>query len=208
MPLLRTSPTNRAAQLAVIPDEVRELVQDRLIEWSILPPPMQQEFLENEHILRYFAQMDSSNNPAEDSNRAPSEAEKTRWNALSEPERRQVMAGFNHFFDLTADEKQAALNTLSEVERQQMGKTLQAFDKMPPAQRAECVSAFAKFASMSAAEKTEFLKNAERWSAMSPAERKAWRDLVVNVPQWPPLPIGFVVPIPGETKLGAATNHN
>ena len=79
---------------------------------------------------------------------------------------------------------------------QQMEKTLQAFDKLPPAQRAECVNAFAKFASMSAPEQAEFLKNAERWSAMSPAERQAWRDLVVNVPQWPPLPIGFVAPIP------------
>ena len=206
MPLLRESSTNRAARLTLVPSDVRDLVQDRLTEWSILPPPVQDEFLENEHILRYFAQMDASNNPAEDSGRAPSDAERSHWNALSEPERRQVTAGFNHFFDLTPDEKQAALNTLSEPERRQMGKTLQAFDKMPAAQRAECVSAFAKFASMSDKEKAEFLKNAERWSAMSPAERQAWRDLVVNVPQWPPLPIGFVVPIPGETN--PVTNHN
>jgi hypothetical protein len=208
MPLLRESPTNRAERLALIPPDVREIVQDRLTEWSILPPTLQEEFLEHEHILRYFARMDMSNNPAENSGRAPSEAERTRWNALPEPEQRQVLAGFNQFFDLTPDEKQAALNTLSEAERRQMGKTLQAFDKMPPDQRAECVNAFAKFASMSEREKTEFLKNAERWSAMSPAERQAWRDLVVNVPQWPPLPNGFVVPIPGEPNTGEVTNHN
>jgi hypothetical protein len=208
MPLLRESPTNRAARLGAIPADMRDLVQDRLAEWSILPPPLQEEFLEHEHILRYFVQMDLSNNPAEDSGPAPSDAERARWNALSEPERRQVAAGFNQFFDLTPDEKQAALNTLSEAERRQMGKTLQAFDKMQPAQRAECVNAFEKFASMSDQEKAEFLKNAERWSAMSPAERQAWRDLVVNVPQWPPLPIGFVVPIPGESNPGEVTNHN
>jgi hypothetical protein len=206
MPVLRESPTNRTARLAFIPADIRGLVQNRLDEWSILPPPLQEEFLENEHVLRYFAQMDMSNNPAEDSNRAPSEAERAHWNALSEDERRRVAVGFNQFFDLTPDEKQAALNTLSETERRQMGKTLLAFDKMPASQRAECVSAFAKFASMSDKEKAEFLKNAERWSAMSPAERQAWRDLVVNVPQWPPLPIGFVVPIPGETN--PATSHN
>ena len=114
-------------------------------------------------------------------------------------ERRQVAAGFNHFFELTPDEKQPALKTLSEAERRQMEKTLQAFEKMPAAQRAECVSAFAKFASMSAPERAEFLKNAERWSAMSPAERQAWRDLVVNVPQWPPLPVGFVRADSGRT---------
>jgi hypothetical protein len=200
MPLLRESPTNRAARLALIPADVRQIVLDRLTGWSILPPTLQEEFLEHEHILRYFARMDMSNNPAENYGRTPSEAERTRWNALPEPEQRQVMAGFNQFFDLTPDEKQAALNTLSEAERRQMTKTLQAFDKMTPPQRDECVSAFAKFASMSDREKAEFLKNAERWSAMSPAERQAWRDLVVNVPQWPPLPIGFVMPIPGETN--------
>jgi hypothetical protein len=72
-----------------------------------------------------------------------------------------------------------------------MEKTLQSFGKLPPSQRAECVNAFAKFASMNALDQAEFLKNAERWSALSPAERQAWRDLVVNVPQWPPLPIGL-----------------
>ncbi len=87
--------------------------------------------------------------------------------------------------------KQAALNTLSDAERGQMEKTLQAFDKLPPDQRDECIRAFAKFAGMSASEKREFLKNAERWSQMSPAERQAWRDLVANVPEWPPLPTGL-----------------
>jgi hypothetical protein len=208
MPLLRDSPTNRAAQLAQIPPDMRDLVQDRLTEWSILPPTLQDEFLENEHILRYFAHVDMSNSPAENFGREPSEAERAHWNSLPEPEQRQVAAGFNHFFELTDDEKQAALNTLSDAERRQMEKTLRAFDKMPQSQREECVSAFAKFASMTTPEKTEFLKNAERWSAMSPAERQAWRDLVVNVPQWPPLPIGFVVPIPGEPAPAPATNQN
>ena len=208
MPLLRDPPTNRAVRLALIPADVRQLVQDRLDEWNILPPSLQQEFLENEHILRYFAHVDMSNSPSENFGREPSEAERAHWNELSEAERRQVMAGFNHFFELTPDEKQSALNTLSEAERRQMEKTLQAFDKMPASQRTECVDAFAKFASMTVPEKAEFLKNAERWSAMSPAERQAWRDLVVNVPQWPPLPIGFVVPIPGESGPGTATNHD
>jgi hypothetical protein len=208
MPLLREPPTNRTARLAQVPADARELVQSRLEEWSILPPTLQQEFLENEHILRYFAHVDAGSSPAENFGRAPSEAESARWNGLSEPERRQVMGGFNQFFDLTPDEKEKALNTLSEAERRQMEKTLQSFEKMPASQRDECVNAFAQFASMTAPEQAEFLKNAERWSALSPAERQAWRDLVVNVPQWPPLPVGFVTPVPGETKSGVATNHN
>jgi hypothetical protein len=206
LPLLHESPTNRDTRLKQVPASVRDLVQDRLAEWDILPPTLKDEFLEHEHILRYFARMDASNNPAEDSTHAPSVTERAKWNALSEPERRQIAGGFNQFFDLSPDEKQATLNTLSDAERRQMTKTLQAFEKMPPTQRDECVNAFAKFASMSDKERVEFLKNAERWSAMSPAERQAWRDLVVNVPQWPPLPIGWTTPIPGENKPGAATN--
>jgi hypothetical protein len=208
MPLLRAAPANRAARLAQVPADIRELVQDRLEEWSILPPPMQQEFLENERILRYFAHLDVSNNPSENFWREPDAADRAHWNTLSEAERRQVTAGFNQFFELTPDEKQKTLGTLSEAERGQMEKTLLAFEKMPAAQRAECVSAFAKFASMNPQQQAEFLKNAARWSEMSPAERQTWRDLVVNVPQWPPLPDGFVMPIPGEASPTVATNHN
>jgi hypothetical protein len=189
-PLLREPPTNRAALLAQVPDDVRDLVKDRLEQWSILPPQLQQEFLDNERTLNYFDQVDAADN------------------AVIQPDEklRKFASQFNQFFDLTPDEKQQALNTLSDAERVQMEKTLQSFDKMPPAQRAECVNAFAKFASMDARQRAEFLKNAARWSEMSPAERQAWRDLVENVPTWPPLPSGFIA-----TKAvhpAAATNHN
>lgn len=208
MPLLRDSPTNRAARLAQIPDDVRELVQTRLDGWTLLPPTLKQEFLDNEHILQYFARLDVSNQTPELPSTVPSGAERAHWDSLSEPERRQIAAGFKHIFELSPHEKQQALNTLSETERHQMEATLKSFDKMPPSQRAECENAFARFASMTTLEKADFLKNAERWSAMSPAERQAWRDLVLNVPQWPPLPIGFVMPFPGASKPGMATNQN
>ncbi|HVU27639.1 MAG TPA: DUF3106 domain-containing protein [Verrucomicrobiae bacterium] len=194
MPLLHTSPTNRAARLARVPDDIRPLVQDRLDQWQILPPTLQQEFLENERILRYFTHVDTTNISTEDSWHEPSDAERSHWNSLSEGERRQITAGFNQFFELKPDEKQQALNTLSDSERAQMEKTLKAFDQLPPAQRTECVNAFAKFAGMNASEQAEFLKNAARWAQMSPKERQAWRDLVTHVPEWPPLPVGFMPP--------------
>jgi hypothetical protein len=209
MPLLRESPTNRAARLAQTPDDIRPLVQDRLQVWEILPPPLRQEFLENERILRYFAHMDVSNGPPDDVwHREPSDTDRAHWDGLSEAERRQITAGVNQFFELTPDEKKETLNTLSDAERGQMEKTLQTFGKLPSDQRAECVNAFTKFASMGAPEQAEFLKNAARWSQMSPAERKAWRDLVTHVPEWPPLPPGFVMPIPAESDSAVATNHN
>jgi hypothetical protein len=212
LPLMRESPENRTMRLAQVPADIRELVRYRLGEWSILPPQLQQEFLENEHTLRYFANVDVSNGPPLPP-AVPPDSEAARWNAMTKDQREKAAAGVNQFFELTPDEKQAALNTLSDAERKQMGKTLQAFDQMPPNQRDECIRAFAKFAGMSASEKQEFLKNAERWSQMSPADRQAWRDLVVNVPQWPPLPQGFIAPsppppLPSDFHSVATTNPN
>ena len=195
MPLLREPPTDRAARLAQVPEDIRELVVDRLNEWTILPPPLQQEFLENERTLRYFSSVDVSSGPPENAGRKPSDG-KARGNALSKTQHSKAITEFNQFFELTPYEKQKVLGTLSDVERQQMEKTLQSFEKLPPEQREECVRAFAIFARMSVAERAEFLKNAQRWSQMPPDERQAWRDLVANVPEWPPLPPGFITPPP------------
>jgi len=209
LPLLRESPANRAAQLAQVPDDLRDLVKSRLGQWSILPPPLQQEFLDNERALRYFTHVDSTNGPPApgDWERTPPDSDLARWNALSENERKTIAGSVNQFFELTPEEKQETLNTLSDAEREQMGKTLQAFDDLSAAQRTECIRAFAKFASMNAAEKQEFLKNAERWSQMSPQERQTWRDLVANVPNWPPMPQSASPPEP-EPQPTVATNHN
>jgi len=211
LPLLRESPTNRAAQLAQVPDDLHDLVKSRLDQWTILPPPLQQELLDNERALRYFAHVDSTNGPPTPGGweSAPPDSDLARWNTLSESERKAIAGRVNHFFELTPEEKQETLNTLSDTEREQMGQTLQAFDNLSADQRTGCIRAFAKFASMNAAEKQEFLKNAERWSQMSPEERQTWRDLVANVPNWPPMP---PMPQPPMAESASpppvATNHN
>jgi hypothetical protein len=212
LPLMQEPPDRRASRLAQVPVDMRELVKSRLGEWSILPPSLQQEFLENERTLRYFANVDVSNGPPLPPS-APPGSDAARWSTMTEDQRKNIAAGVNRFFELTSDEKQAALGTLSDAERRQMEKTLQAFDQLPPDQRDECTHAFAKFAGMSTIEKQEFLKNAERWSRMSPADRQAWRDLVMNVPAWPPLPSSADVPpplppLPSDFHPVAATNPN
>jgi hypothetical protein len=197
-PLLRSAPTNRAAQLAQVPSDLRDLVKSRLLEWDILPPPVQQEFLANGHTLLYFANIDPRNNPGD-----PAAAK-----------RRQIAAQFDQFFELTAAEKEKTLGTLSAAEREQMKKTLQSFDQLPPQQRLECVRAFTKFAGLSPQDRADFLKNAERWAQMPPKDRQAWRDLVVHVPEWPPLPQTLIMPpmppLPGAEKINpaVATNQN
>ena len=196
-PLLRAAPGDRDARLAQVPDNLRELVKTRLTQWTILPPPLQQEFLTNDRALRYFAHVETmTNNPAATAGQ------------------QKISEQFNQFFELTPAEKSQTLNTLSDSERAQMEKTLQSFEQLPPQQRLQCVRNYAKFAGMNAAERAEFLKNAEHWSQMSPQERQSWRDLVANVPLWPPMPTPVLPPnliphvMPKIPRPNVATNSN
>ena len=198
LPLLHESPTNRTERLAAIPDDLRVLVNSRLVQWDILPPPFQKEFFESERALRYFTRVDLPNGPPVPSlppgrgrHHGPHDPDLAHWNALSEDQRQKVTAQFNQFFELTP-----------------MEKTLETFGKLPPAQRLQCIHAFTEFAGLSAQEKQDFLKNAQRWSQMSPKERQTWRDLVTHVPAWPPLPPALIMPpMPPLYHPALATNH-
>jgi hypothetical protein len=169
-PLMRLAPADRQTRMEQVPDDLREIVQSRLSQWDLLPPPLQQELLANDQTLHYFASVELAGK----TNAAPG------TQAISEQ--------FNRFFELTPSEKKKTLATLSAAERAAMEKTLQTFEKLPPSQRLLCIRNYAKFAGMSAAERAEFLKNAETWSKLSPKERQTWRDLVAHVPIMPPMP--------------------
>ena len=177
-PMLRMAPADRTEHLAQVPEDLRGLVQTRLDQWNLLPPPLQQEFLANDHALHYFAKVEATNTVSAES--------------------AKISEQFNQFFELTPEEKKVTLNTLSDAERAQMEKTLQSFEQLPPQQRMQCVRNYAKFAGMTGVERAEFLKNAERWSKMSPQERQSWRDLVEHVPIWPPMPNAGLPPPPPE----------
>jgi hypothetical protein len=199
LPLLQAAPDQREAELASVPEDIRDLVQSRLTQWELLPPSLQQEFLDNEHIVGYFSDVGATNNVTGVTQL--SDADQTHWNALPDNERQGMITQFNQFFELSVEEKQKALGELTDLERRQMERTLRTFNNLPPLERGKCIHAFGKFAGMSRAERAEFLKNAERWSKMSPAERQAWRDLVAHVPQWPPLPPAMMPPLPPPTAL-------
>ena len=218
LPFFHEPATNHAARLALVPEDLRELVQARVVEWEILPPQLQREFLANERALRYFTHVNAAPPPPpQPSDSVPhsgsGDADQVHWNALSMVEREKMTAQFNHFFELTPREKQKTLNTLSPAERVQMEKTLQSFDRLPASQRARCIRAFNKFAGLAPQDRAEFLKSAERWAQMSPKDRQVWRDLVSHVPLWPPLPQSFAMP-PMPPQLApliypvVATNHN
>ncbi len=194
MPVLRAAPQDRAAMLAQVPDDVRDLVHARLMQWEILPPRLQQEFLKNANILAYFSGVAITNANGRAGFATPSAAEQSYWSILPPTRKEAMIAQFEQFVDLSPLEKQKALGDLPDPERAQVEKTLETFDKLGPAQQNECIHAFGKFATMSAGERAEFLKNAQLWSQMSAADRKAWCDLVEHVPQWPPLPQAALMP--------------
>jgi hypothetical protein len=172
-PLMTLPLTNRSAELATIPTNLLEMVQARLEQWDKLSPAVQRMMLTNEHGATYLAS---------------GSAAKLYPPLPSDRVRQKLQDRFEQLFELTSAEKEKVLATLSEPEQRQMQKTLEAFGKLTPAQRVQCVQSFAKFSSMSAAERQEFLKNATRWAQMTPAERQSWRELVSRAPEVPPLP--------------------
>ncbi len=202
VPLMSTPATNRAAQLVLIPADVRKLVEDRLGQWDTLSPESQRELLQNEATLGTLNSL-ATHPPAQQkefvttlspTQKADLEAGIRRWQALSDEQRRVTITRFNQFFDLTPQEKDKALATVSEAERQQIDRTLVTFEKLSPGQRAKCVRSFDKFASLSPDERQQFLKSAERWSVMSPSQRQLWRDLVYTLSRQPPMPQGTDLP--------------
>ncbi len=173
-PLMRSSPTNRAAQLALIPENMRALVAVRIAQWDRVAAPVQQMFLTNDQSAGYFARVTSP----------------TNFPPLPTTQmRKQLTARINQLFELTPDEKETVLATLSDAEREQMEKTLAAYEKLTPDQRRQCLLSFKKYVGMSLGERQAFLQNAERWAQMTPAERQSWREVVSAAPRLPPLPI-------------------
>jgi hypothetical protein len=201
-PLMRLQPADRAMRLAAIPPDTRKLVEDRLNQWDLLPPALQQEMLANEQTLSLFTRVNGSGqenfhfSTATVTNHFSGQDGLEAWNALPEEKRQFLSEQFTHFFELTPEEKNKTLSAMSDAERKQMEKTLQAFEKLPPAQRVRCIRAFEQFASMTSPERSALLKSVEQWAQMPPNERQAWIDLVAHVPQWPPMPPEFNAPRP------------
>ena len=193
--LMRAPATNRSAQLALIPENMREMVADRLLQWDRIPAPVQRMFLTNQQAVGYLARVDTPTNSLP---------------VPPLPSRQKIMDRVNQLFDLKPHEKEDVLATLSDAERQQMEKTLDAFKNLTLAQRQQCLFSFKQFTEMSTVERQEFLNNAKRWSLMTPAQRQAWREVVSAAPYVPPVPFIKVSPppLPSNRRPGAAVATN
>lgn len=200
LPLLKMSPTNRVERLQQIPEPYQKLVAVRLDEWDLWPPSLKEEILEYEDIMDHFVAGGTQVPPPVPRGAtspvkwrsAASEKKLARFQALPAAQREQMYASFQHYFNLSEDERQKTLEALSEPERQETEKILDPIEKWPKPQQEKYMAAFQRFANMSAAEREQFLKNAERWRKMSETERQAWRDLIEQLSNMPPLPPGFV----------------
>ncbi len=206
-PLMRTPPTNRVAQLALVPDEYRTMVEERLKLWDALTPEIQQQVKDNEWTIPFILQAAASpksslTNDLPLPQREKLEQQLASWRALPSNQRQRLCDRFQQFFELSSREKEKILSALPDNERAEVDKTLHAFANLPSEQRGGCVNAFRKFANMTEEERAHFLRNAERWKAMPRDDRQALRTLVI---QLPPLPPGFqrqmsnpgTPPIPG-----------
>lgn len=203
-PLMRMAPERRAEKLNGIPSEDRKLIEDRLEQWDRLPSHLQKEVLEHETTLHYFLRLESGA-PAQQQvvsqNLPPGyrqlEEKLEQWRALKPEYRQKMYQQFHEFFELPPRQKEKTLSALSDVERQEMEKSLQTFARLPQAQRDMCIESFRQFANMSKADRDQFLKNAERWQTMPSSERETWRNLINLFPKpLPPLPSG----IPGFSQ--------
>jgi hypothetical protein len=196
-PLLTSPTTNRAEELASIPVRSRKFVEDRLREWDKLPADAQKELLANKDFLLYLTEtkgFGTTDRRKILKEMSPARREKLqdgieRWNMLPTYQRGKLVSRFYHYFDLTAEEKQKALQTLSGPERQQIEKTIQTYGNLPADQRAQCAKAVEQYTTLSLEERERFLKDAERWKQLTPSQRQAWRDVVKLMPVFSPPPL-------------------
>jgi hypothetical protein len=213
LPLMSTAPTNRAAQLAQLPSDVREPVESRLRLWDGISADVQKRFLDA--AAGYYARQAAyaQDRLAEIRDRiSPARRQMLErgiqeWQEMSEIQRQDTVNHFYEFFNLTPQEKAKTLRTISEPERLQIEKTLRQFDNLNDTQREQCVLGFEKFAGLSVEERQQFLENAERWAAMSPSEREHWRMLVENLSHRPKVPRGLAA-LRNRNRPAVATNSN
>lgn len=205
--------TNRMALVTQIAEPMRSVVEARLERWEIMPPQMQEEFLENERVVSYFTQLGKMTPAQRDEllggmpreQRVKVEEDIRRWRGLSETNKNRAFAQFNQIFSLTAEDRAKTLSYLSDAEREAMETTLDRFAGLTSEQRKICIESFQKFTRMSLAERQEFLKKADAWKRMTPAEREQWREVVRAVPEMPPFfpPVATSVP-PQTMKSNSA----
>src|SRR5262249_1200132 len=135
MPLLNMPAANRAEQLKLVPEPYQKLVAARVEEWNLWPPSLQEDMLE---YARTKVRLETL--PLRE--RQDLEQKLARWQALPASQRQQMFSAFQHYFELTDDEKDKTLKALSEPEREETEKVLDPIEKWPKPQQDKYMTAF------------------------------------------------------------------
>lgn len=215
-----TPPTTNASsiQLSQVPEAYREAVSNKLDQWKILPPELKKEVLTHETTRDFFllgvrapaagnAQVQAAVPPQIIP--PPLRQELLHLEVLPPELRKQAYARFESFFELSAAEKRAVLNTLPADERQQIQKTMEGLDGMSPKQRETALKSLSQVADLSDEQRHNFIKNFGRWRQLSPDEQRLWLKLASLLPPMPPLPPAMTPPMPQAgslPNLSSATN--
>ena len=196
--LMKMPPANRAARLAQIPQPDRALLEGKLRTWTILPPAIRQDLLENQLAISVFvsAKQGGTNDAGlaglTAAKRQELEEQSQRLTQLPEARRVQAIANYERFFGMPTQEQSQALRKLTPQETAQMQQTLTSFNQLSTEQRKEALAGFRKFSELSSIERAAFLQTAERWQAMSETDRENWRKMVTRLRSAgaipPPLP--------------------
>lgn len=205
MPLLQMPAGNRAAFLSAIPPVDRRLLEDRLREWDIMPPPLREALLKHETTLHYFTRLEATPAPQRDlvlaglspERRGKIEHDLAAWQKMSPDERQLIHASFQRFFELNPQEKQRVLQSLPAGESPAAERALAEFQKLSREQRQQCLDSVQKLGAMSDAERAGFLRGAGRWLALPDGERQVWRQLALQLPPLPPEHPSHEPPLPG-----------
>lgn len=180
-PLMKMAATNRAAVLGLIPEADRRLIEMKLGQLSILPPPMQLQIATNHSLLRAMdlEQIGGSNRLASTSPEQKRLAE-------------QVYPVWTNLLALPSSGRDRLLSKLTPEDRTNMNLTLLKLGHLSGPERAQAIAGFKKFAELSPAEREAFLGTAKRWQAMNEQEREVWRRLAATMQRsatvLPPLP--------------------
>jgi len=190
---LTKSSTNSGIELSQVPEPYRQMVSDRLNTWKILPPPLQQDVLAHETTRDFFLlggarARTNLNNVPWTMIPPPLRQELFRLDVLPPDQRQQSYTRFQGFFELTAVEKKAVLDTLPAIERQQIEKTIADLNHLPPEQRNQALRSLGQLANCTEQQRSEFFKCLGRWKQLSPDEQQLWLKLASHLPPMPPIP--------------------
>ncbi len=208
--LMRLDAKERERQIKETSPLDQPMILTQLQQWDELPGATRKALLENEKFIETYVEWQASSPARQEEilNKLPAERrsyfsnEVNRWQALPEDQRTELCAQFQRFFVMTGQEQKQTISTLSDAERRQMERALQAYEELPPAQRQRCIDSFGKLAAMGPGERAQFLRNAEKWEAMTVHERQLWRTLVGELPPAPPPPPGMPPMPPGFWPSG------